>query len=185
MTPKECWAEWVALKRHFTSDYDYHRYGGKVRLREATFDTHPDRYRFEKLSRLVYPRWRMLGCLVDDEKAWLGDVVGDKGERLAADRLGKSQALTYTVRDELSHQGCLGLSALEGHPPIVSAYLAGQVSIETISVLACVSGAVASWGGDPVIDMVARRCRKYHPFLTYDRQKLAKEVVDTLSETVV
>ena len=30
---------YVAVKQHFTSDYDFFKYGGKLRLRQTSFDT--------------------------------------------------------------------------------------------------------------------------------------------------
>jgi hypothetical protein len=172
----------VALSRHFTSDYDYEKYGGKVRLRARTFETHKDRFRFERLSRLSHPRWRMIAVLVDDEKAWIGDASGEKGDRLLPDRLSKAQAVSYVVKLELEKMRSLGLGSVMGeHPQIVRSYLAGDVSPETLSVLGCMSGAVDRWKGDPVVEMVARKAKKYHTFLEYDKSKIAKIVVDTMS----
>lgn len=169
----------MALKRHFTSwDYDYEQFNGKVRLNPDKFDTHKDRFRYEKLSKHRTPRWLMIAALVKDPTTWLGDVINDEHERLAAERLKNSQSLTYTVRQEFKPE-YVG----EG---LVRDFLGGRVSPETFSVLACMAGMPNTWrGDDPVMDMLAMKAVKYHTFLKYDRKKIAQIVIDKCSEVSV
>jgi len=41
---------YLAIKNHFTTDYDYVKYGGKVTAKLETFTKRSDRYFFHKLS---------------------------------------------------------------------------------------------------------------------------------------
>ena len=42
---------YLAVKNHFTSDYDYHKYGGRVTAKLESFTKRSDRYFFHKLSK--------------------------------------------------------------------------------------------------------------------------------------
>ena len=42
---------YLALKQHFTSNYDYFKYNGKVRAGEESFLKRNDRFFFRKLSK--------------------------------------------------------------------------------------------------------------------------------------
>ena len=42
---------YVAVKQHFTSDYDFFKYGGKLRLKQTSFDTRKDKFFFYKLTK--------------------------------------------------------------------------------------------------------------------------------------
>ena len=42
---------YLAIKNHFTTDYDYIKYGGKVTAKLDSFTKRPDRYFFHKLSK--------------------------------------------------------------------------------------------------------------------------------------
>ena len=42
---------YLAVKNHFTTDYDYNKYGGRVTAKLESFTKRPDRYFFHKLSK--------------------------------------------------------------------------------------------------------------------------------------
>ena len=41
----------LALKLHFSSDYDYFKYNGKTNATQQSFEKRKDRFRFSKLAR--------------------------------------------------------------------------------------------------------------------------------------
>ena len=47
----EAYKTYLALKRHFTSDYNYFKYNGKIRASEESFLRRNDRFFFRKLSK--------------------------------------------------------------------------------------------------------------------------------------
>jgi len=42
---------YLAVKNHFTTDYDFNKYGGRVTAKLESFTKRPDRYFFHKLSK--------------------------------------------------------------------------------------------------------------------------------------
>ena len=49
--PYECYKEYLAIKRHFTSpSYDYFKYEGRIRTSKVTFSKRKDNFLFMMLS---------------------------------------------------------------------------------------------------------------------------------------
>ena len=56
MNAYEAFTTYMALKRHFTSDYDMFKYQGKLSNTDYNkFETRRDKYQFHKLSKLKNP----------------------------------------------------------------------------------------------------------------------------------
>ena len=51
MTPFECYLDYIAIKKHFTSEYNYDQYNGKTSATFVSFKERTDRMWFNKLSR--------------------------------------------------------------------------------------------------------------------------------------
>ena len=51
MNEFEAYKEYIALKLHFTSDYDYFKYNGKTNVTLHSFEERKDKYHFKRLRR--------------------------------------------------------------------------------------------------------------------------------------
>ena len=72
MTPYECYVDYLALKRHFTTEsYDYFKYKGKVSAKKDAFDKRKDKFFFEKLSRNRDPHGIILANLLKSNDIWV------------------------------------------------------------------------------------------------------------------
>jgi len=73
---------YLAVKNHFTTDYDYNKYGGRVTAKLESFTKRPDRYFFHKLSKRYNER-DILDYFVSnfalDGSKWVGNIVGNEG----------------------------------------------------------------------------------------------------------
>jgi hypothetical protein len=184
MTPAEVYLDYLALTRHFSSTYDYFKYGGKIKnLKRETFDARADKWMFEKLSRRQNPRWMIIGSLLAGKK-WIGDMYGDEAEELAAKRMKNVQSLGYVMRHDMEQ---LDGDDFDAHicydgrmPAILQACLAGRIQVETLAAVVGLTGCHEYWiaQGDPALTEFARRAAKYSPFLEMDREKVRKIVVD-------
>jgi hypothetical protein len=45
------YSEYLAIKRHFTTKYDYFKYNGKVNVSKESFESRRDAYQFQRLSK--------------------------------------------------------------------------------------------------------------------------------------
>ena len=51
MNEFEAYKEYIALKLHFTSDYDYFKYNGKTNVTLHRFEERKDKYHYKRLAK--------------------------------------------------------------------------------------------------------------------------------------
>lgn len=170
MTPFEAWVDYVALKRHFTSDYDYVKYGGKVRLKPSSFESRRDRYFFEKLARHSAPHDFLVANLSKNPGAWIGTLVRE-GEPTYVDWVTRRGSLAYHAASVVALLGpSLGVAIAvvsNAHPPLLRGYNAGQVSLDAALALADATSYPAAWdasslAADPLWREMRARMLKYY-----------------------
>ena len=67
---------YLAIKRHFTSNYDFHKYNGKINASVTSFETRKDKFFFYKLSKKTDAKNFILANLVENPNIWIGDMIG-------------------------------------------------------------------------------------------------------------
>ena len=192
MTSVECYKAYLALKRHFTSDYDYFKYNGKVSASLKSFESRKDRIFFEKLAKHHDPIGMLVSNLLVNPKAWIRDIsYTESANRTYEDWAKRLQSMSYSMKRELNELDSDFDSNIlvesGGHAKLVKLYLSGRVSLETITVIATVTGCLKYWDKtmqDPVWEEVGTKIKNYAPFLTRrcDMDRLKKLVVDFFSD---
>ena len=71
----ETYVYYLALKRHFTSNYDFVKYNGKVNARVDAFERRKDKFFFFKLSKRKDVKNFILANLLLKPDAWAGSLV--------------------------------------------------------------------------------------------------------------
>ena len=75
---------YLALQRHFSSDYDYFKYQGKVNASKQAYNKRTDYYSFEKLSKIL-PQKEMLNFFlchfINQPNCWIKDMSKDNYEK--------------------------------------------------------------------------------------------------------
>jgi hypothetical protein len=72
------------------------------------------------------------------------------------------------------------------HPNIIRKYLRGEISLETLTILNSILGLTNRYDknfDDPVYKGVSQLCKKYQPFLEYDKGKLKRILRDMVAQT--
>ena len=76
---------YMAVKLHFTTDYNYFDYDGKVNIKLDTFTKRNDRYFFHKLST-KYNQNEILDFFVanfiEKDKNWIGNLLDSDGREI-------------------------------------------------------------------------------------------------------
>ena len=182
MSAFEVYADYVALYRHFTSDYDYHKYNGKVRLKSENFNRRPDRFSFEKLAKRYEHDYHdfILSNMAANPKTYIKTLATSlECEEIYLNWRKRAQSLTYTFKNDLtkiSNNANRTLGMINGrHPELLEAYLGDGVCLETVCIMLSITGG-SLWdkimNGDPVWDSVSLRVKKYTPFLTFDVKRM-------------
>jgi len=187
MTPYEVYIDYLALKRHFTTEsYDYHKYNGKVKANRDSFDKRKDRFFFEKISRHRDPHGLMLANFLKSDDIWVKNLTGDEASEQYNQWLGKLQSISRSVENELSvldEDFDSNFKVIDGrHPNILKLYLADKLSIETFIIIYDLVGCETYWNNkfknDFIWCEVKKKIKKVRPFLVYDKTKIKNIIVE-------
>lgn len=177
---------YLAIKRHFTSSYDYFKYNGKVNVSHDNFVTRKDAYQFQRLSKKRDYRNLILSNIIVNPKLWVGGLLEDSAQQIYLDWKKRTDSITRHVQDSLSKLDDdfkTNFVSLNGqYPHIVDLYLRKEISLETITLLTKMSNSSDYWRKN-VVDKVMfpdiiNKIDKYHPFLIYSPEKMKKVVKD-------
>lgn len=192
MTPYEAYREYLALRNHFNNQkYDYFRYCGKASGSVDSFNKRRDRFFFEKLAKHRDPHGLMVANFVYNPKTWVKDIAcSEMAAKIYDSWVKRLQSLTYMITDDCSRLDPdfnSNFIVEDGeHPNILRLYLGGQITLETLVILADVVGCLGYWQkkmeGDPIWEETSIKIRKYRPFIKYDAAKIKQKVLDIFRE---
>jgi len=182
----EIYVYYLALKRHFTSNYDFFKYNGKVNASSHSFENRKDKFFFYRLSKLPDAKDLILANILDDPKKWIGEFLDDKAQDIYHEWLKRKQSLGYKFRTDLSELDedfNSNFIVTDGqHPRLLKLYMMNRVSIETLAILENMVKFFRHWDkniSDTIVyPDINNKVRKYSPFLDYDKDKMRKIVLD-------
>jgi hypothetical protein len=177
---------YLALKRHFTSSYDYHKYNGKVNASYESFIKRRDAFSFQRISKQRDFENIILANMIENPKIWIGDLLGEGAREKYLGWKSKQGAITYHVSENLSEldddfqsnfkvdKGC--------YPHLADLYLQKRISLETFCILVKLTNTQKYWE-EAVIDKVIfpdimRTVDKYYPFINFSSEKMKKVLKD-------
>ena len=139
---------YLALKSHFTSDYDYFKYHGKMKVKEESFLKRRDKFFFEKIERRYKKELVpfFVSNLIKEDNAWSGSLATDQAEQTFNEWKKKTQSLRYVFKEDmgkvltLMDHNDLQFDELfdcgDGqHPPIFKLLIAEEINIESFVIL--------------------------------------------------
>jgi len=177
---------YLGVKNHFTLDkYDYIKYNRKVNVSYDSFLKRRDKIFFAKLGNRKdkYLEDFLVANMIHDPKVWVGELLSDECENRYKEWLRKKQSLTYIFKNEMSFIDGWNAEELNSwfgvqngeHPNIIKKYLRGEISLETLTILNSIMGLTNRYDkifDDPIYNEVSKLCKKYQPFLKYEKQKM-------------
>lgn len=192
MTPFEVYRDYLALRNHFNSaTYDYFKYQGKSSIGTNSFVNRKDRFFFEKVAKHRDPHSFMLANFIENPKSWIRDMAySDDAERIYQAWQKRKDSLTYIVQNDLEKLQFpfdSNFVVKNGqHCYVFSRYLAKDITLETICILADLVKCVPYWDkqlkDDFVWEQTGLLIKKYTPFIRYDSAKMKKIVLDFFAD---
>lgn len=185
----DAYKTYLALKSHFSSKhYDYFRYNGAVRAKRASYEKRNDKYFFQKLAKQKDLVQFLVALFVYGKpEMWVGDIVrNEESEQMYLKWQKVNQSLTYVFKEDLCKLNDNFVSNFlpqDGqHPPLLKMLLRDEIHIETFIILNDVIRFSPMWNkrikDKFVWPDVRQKCKKYQPFMEYDKEKYKKLVVD-------
>jgi hypothetical protein len=172
-SPFDSYRFYMATKLHFSGSYDAIKYHFKTSAaKPATFETHKQRFFFERAARNNPTHYSILEFYVFNILEGI-DWIGEMNADAVTKRRNYLDSYSYNVKSELSkihERGSLN-DALQGPgiPYIFSMVDEGSISLETISVINNLVDFLKDCSSisDPlgVFDSKRTRILKYQPFL--------------------
>jgi len=139
---------YLALKSHFTSDYDYFKYHGKMRVKEESFLKRRDKFFFEKIERRYKKELVpfFVSNLIKEDNAWSGSLATDQAEQTFNEWKKKTQSLRYVFKEDMGKiRALMDHNDLQfdelfdcgdgQHPVILKLLISEDISIESFVIL--------------------------------------------------
>ena len=177
---------YLAVKNHFTTDYDYNKYGGRVTAKLESFTKRPDRYFFHKLSK-KYNEQDILDFFVSnfavDGNKWIGNVLNNEGTENYTRYRKYKEAFGYHFRNDcvsilhdFSRRGISfndGFRIINGqHPRVLRLLIQKKIHIQTAIVLDTILSFSKVWDKEitekVVWPKIAHTLTKLKPFVNFN-----------------
>jgi len=188
----DAYKTYLAIRNHFTSNYDYFKYNGKLKVSGDSFLKRRDKFFFAKLERnykgqeLVY---FFVANFLNDNHSWSGSLVGAESEKNYIEWRKRIESLKYNFKTE-----CESIyNEIESkdisfdeyfkvvksvHPPLLRKYLGKHLSLETFTIMDGILNFTKQWNStlkdDIMYCTVRDKSNKYKPFLQVDLQAYKK-----------
>jgi hypothetical protein len=177
---------YLAVKRHFTSDYDFFRYNGKVNASQYSFENRKDKYQFYKLSKHKRAKELILSNVIANPDVWVGDLLTSEADTICKEWMKRQQSLSYVFRSEIKNLGDdfdTNFIVRKGeYPPALKLYNRGKIGLETLVILTDLTGCLSHWNKNISDSLLWPRLNnlveKTQPFLTYSKEKMRQIVLD-------
>ena len=178
---------YLAVKNHFTTDYDYVKYEGRVTAKLESFTKRPDRYFFHKLSKRYNERdildYFVANFAVDGNK-WVGNLLSNEGTENYTRYRKYKDAFDYHlrndcvyIRDDFSKRN---ISFDDGfsdsncqHPRLLRLHIQRKIHIQTTVVLDSILSFSKVWSKEieekVVWPKIAHTLAKVKPFVLYNQ----------------
>ena len=187
----EAYKEYIALKLHFTSDYDYFKYNGKTHVTPKSFNDRKDKYHFKRLVRKYEDatiREYFVANLVNN-KQWVGDMDLATYSQWQA----RTQSIEYIFQNDAENLltqtenfDIIFNSDKGNHPKLVKAYLGKKISLETLVVFEKLLHYRKRFDKeikDAIIwPNVSKLIEKYEPFIEADLSRCKKLLIEKVGE---
>jgi len=185
----EAYKRYLALRSHFTTDrYDFFKYNGAVKAQRDKFETRNDKYFFHKLSKHKDLTNFLVALFVyGKHDMWIGDVLrNEESDKMYREWLRVRESLTYVFKNDIEKFNddlISSFTVTDGqHPHALKLLLRKEIHIETFIIMNDILRFSPMWNREikeqAVWPDVRKKCKKYFPFMQYDKDQLKKVVVD-------
>jgi hypothetical protein len=191
MNEFEAYQKYIALKLHFTSDYDYFKYNGKTNVTLNSFNERKDKFHFKKIVK-KYGDENIIEYFVANlinEKPWIGSM----DVATYSQWLGRIQSIEYIFENDsknlLTNVESFDIifTSVDGnHPKLVRAFLGKKITLETLVVFEKLLHYRKRFDTEIkeqiIWPKVSRLIEKYEPFIEADTnrcKKLLIEIIET------
>ena len=191
MNEFQAYKEYIALKLHFTSDYDYFRYNGKTSVTPKSFNERKDKFHFKRLAK-KYDDSTIIEYFIAniiDNKQWIGNMDMATYSQWQA----KIQSIEYVFSNDVEKLltnvtdfDIIFNSDKGNHPKLIKAYLGKKISLETLVIFEKLLDFRKTFNKEitdqiiwPKVNMLIE---KYEPFVDANMNRCRKILLEKAEE---
>lgn len=185
----EVYKKYLAIKRHFSSDYDYFKYNGHVNVKRETFDKRKDKYFFEKLAKKSDVDEILIANLKNNPNSWIKDLTDDNAIAIMQEWKRRKENFTYLfskdieqLKDNFNENFLIKENS---HPYVLQLYFQEKLVLETLVALIDVTDTIgylnSKLNDDDLWIETRHKMAKLYPFLNYDRGKIKRAILKKFS----
>ena len=197
MEGMKAYSRYQALKLHFTSDYDFVKYGGKIRkISEQSFLKRKDQFLFRKLERKYnddeLTNFFVANFVSQAGVRWVGEMSGQESEKVYLNWCKRIEAFSYYLKQDLEailddcNNSVSRILLVEStHPVLLKMYMAGKIAAETVVAFDIAFNIFDKWNeeiDDPIVwPEFYRQLSKYRPFVKVEKATIKKVMRDVFA----
>jgi len=179
---------YMALKLHFTTEYDFFKYAGKTRaITEEAFAKRKDVFFFRKIERKYSDEDLtnfFVANFVSSGKTWVGDLTSLNAEKIFSEWKKNKESMQYHLTEDLKflkdsqQEDPQKAFEVQGgsHPPLLKFLLGKKIRMETVIATNRVLGFIDKWNKQIeetfIWPNVSRTISKYDPFVKLNTQNI-------------
>ena len=134
----EVYMMYLALQRHFTTDYDYFKYHGKVRGSKESYQKRNDMWSFEKICKIIPENNRldfMVANFLENPQCWVKNMdISHYNSYVACHK-----NITSIFKQDLERIQQEGpakvMQVTQSYPKIYDMYIKKDITLETLVIL--------------------------------------------------
>ena len=191
MNEFEAYEKYVALKLHFTSEYDYFKYNGKTSVTLKSFNERKDRFHFKRLSK-KYDDPTIIDYFIANivnNNQWVGNMDMTTYSQWSS----RIQSIEYLFSNDVEKlltnvtDFDIIFNCDKGnHPKLVKAYLGKKISLETLVIFEKILQYRKRFDKEIkeqiIWPKVSRLIEKYEPFIEADLGRCKKLLIEKVGE---
>ena len=191
MNEFEAYKEYIALKLHFTSEYDYFRYNGKTSVTPKSFNERKDKFHFKRLAK-KYDDSTIIEYFIANiiaNKQWVGNMDIATYIQWAS----RIQSVEYVFSNDVEKLltnvtdfDIIFNSDKGNHPKLIKAYLGKKISLETLVIFEKLLDFRKTFNKEitdqiiwPKVNMLIE---KYEPFVEANISRCRKLLIEKAEE---
>jgi hypothetical protein len=196
MNSFEAYKKYIAIKSHFSSNYDYFKYRGKMKITHETYLKRKDKFFFERLAKKYKDDEieEILFCnFVSKDDFWIGqndmfEIYEEWKKRI--------RSISYNLREEINRINDYTIEKQikfihlfktgDNYPELLTLYSQKHISIELMSICDDIFNYMNYWNkqynNDLILQHQTNKIVKYKPFIIQkiDREKIKKLIKENL-----
>jgi len=165
--------KYLALQRHFTSGYDYHKFGGKVKASTDAYQKRNDMFSFEKLTKVINVEDIedfYVAHFVNEPKCWIKNMNKSTFEEWK----NKLRRMPQLFKEDMEHIKEVGPSKMlavrhDSIPLIHDKVMKDEINLESVVLLDSIYPFVQKHENVVELPFVwpdyIRKVNKYKPFI--------------------